>query len=73
MFSKFTSVSVAALLSFAGLTCGAASTDISSVMICTDNIYADGELTPDHERYEQDPQTKTNTVLGRLHLPQHHW
>ena len=50
MVSKFTSVSAAALLSLAGLTRGAASTDISSVMICTDNIYADGELTPDQEK-----------------------
>ncbi|KJR81423.1 uncharacterized protein SPSK_01247 [Sporothrix schenckii 1099-18] len=43
MLSQGTSiVAAAALLSFAGLARGAGSTAISSVLVCTDNIYADG-------------------------------
>lgn len=45
MLSQLTStVSAAALLSLAGLSRSAAASDISTVMICTSNIYADGEF-----------------------------
>ncbi|CAK7224782.1 hypothetical protein SBRCBS47491_005670 [Sporothrix bragantina] len=58
MFSTIRSViSVAALLSFAGVTYGDVSTDISSVLMCTTNIYADGYI---YRNTTADGATTTN-------------
>ncbi|CAK7200342.1 hypothetical protein SEUCBS139899_003033 [Sporothrix eucalyptigena] len=58
MFSKTASaLSLAALLSFAGLANGDATTDISSVLMCTTNIYADGFI---YRNTTADGSTSTN-------------